>query len=487
MLNSTVLYMLGWAIACLTALMAVTCLVSISLGEWPQAGVLLISTGVSGFVSGCLVAGFRGRSERLSRWHVSVFMVIVWVSLPVLATLPMYALGGFSRPDLALFEAVSGLTTTGATVIDDLSAVPATLIFWRASLQWFGGALTLLTAVLVLAPFGVLSTPINITIPGYERDDFAKSIFATARHILPTYSLLTLLCMIALWFTGIDGFDALCLSLSTISTGGFMPRAGNVSDYRSVYCEAVLVVFMLAGGTSILAHRAMFFRIHGSHKDNQESWYLGWKVLLVAVVLSGVFVLAQPAANGLDQVRAGIFRAVSLITTTGYDNAGDTMVGVPFAIVLALCSIGGASFSTSGGLKVFRVFSMATQAHRELKRLIHPRGITQAKSAGKSFDVQIMKTIWSMFFVFLIAVGVVSVVLGAEGVAVEQAVIAAVSSLSNTGAALEMTALDGSEMSTGLYGQLSTFPLLVLSGAMILGRIEFVVVLSMGLALVSRR
>ena len=160
--------------------------------------MFLVSGCVSGFVAGALVIGFRGRVERLSRMHVSVLLIAVWLVLPAVASLPLFASGGLVRIDLALFEAVSGLTTTGATAIPDLAAVPATVAFWRAILQWLGGALTLLSAVLVLAPFGVLSTPINITIPGYERDDLAKSVWATGRHILPTYTLLTLICMILL-------------------------------------------------------------------------------------------------------------------------------------------------------------------------------------------------------------------------------------------------------------------------------------------------
>ena len=487
MVNSTVLNLLGWAICCLTGLMFVSCVAAIGLAEWTQAGVFLVSGCVSGVIAGALVIGFRGRQDRLNRLHVSTLVLAVWLLLPAVASLPLYASGGFSGLDMAFFEAVSGLTTTGASVIPDVSTLPVTIVFWRSLLQWFGGALTLLTAVLVLAPFGVLSTPFNITIPGYERDDLAKSVWATGRHILPAYALLTLLCMIFLWLTGVPGFDALCLALSALSTGGFMPAAGNISQYDSILSELVLIVFMLLGATSVLAHRAALLRMPGSHADNRESWYLAAVVAVAAVVLTVLLLLSQDFTGGWGVARVGIFRAVSLVTTTGFDNASEVSAGVPFAAILALCSIGGASFSTAGGLKVFRVFSMATQAHRELKRLIHPRGITKAKSAGKPFDVQIMKTIWSMFFVFLIATGVVSVVLGAEGVAVEQAVIAALSSLSNTGPALHMTAFDAAGQSAELYGRMPTFPLMVLSAAMVLGRIEFVIMLSLALFVMMRR
>ena len=487
MLNTNIYYLLGWAIGCLTAAMFFACIAAVGLGEWPQAGIMLVNTCVCGFISGALIIGFRGRSERLNRYHTSVLLFLVWIILPIIAALPLFALGGFRTIDQAVFEAVSGLTTTGATVLDDLSVVPATVILWRAELQWFGGAATLLTAVLVLAPFGILSTPMNITIPGYEREDLAKSVVATARHILPTYVLLTLLCFILLWLTGVPTFDAVCLSFAAISTGGFMPAEGNISAYGSVACELVLMFFMLVGATSFLAHRAVLLRVAGTHSDNQETWYLAFVVLIAGSVLTTLLGLPGETQQGWQAIRTGFFRGVSLLTTTGFDNGPAGSPGVPFALILALCSIGGASFSTAGGLKIFRVFSMVTQAHRELKRLVHPRGITRANSAGKPIDIQIMKTIWSIFFAFLVAMAVVSIVLGAEGVPVGQAVIAAVSSLTNTGPALHMTALDVAKTSASFYGDLSTFPLLALAGAMILGRIEFVVLLSLALMIVTRR
>lgn len=487
MLNSTVFYLLGWAIGCLTVLMFVACITAVGLGEWPQAGILLVNACVSGFISGALIIGFRGRPERLSRYHTSMLLLLVWIVLPIVAAFPLYALGGFGSPDQALFEAVSGLTTTGATVLEDLTGISATVILWRAMLQWFGGAVTLLTAVLVLAPFGILSTPMNITIPGYERDDLVKSVVATTRHILPTYLLLTLSCIILLWMTGIPTFDAVCLSFAAISTGGFMPAGGNISAYGSVFCELILTFFMLAGATSFLAHRAVMLRVAGTHSDNKETWYLAFVILIAGSALTTILGVADTPGQGWQAIRTGFFRGVSLVTTTGFDNATAPSSGVPFALVLALCSIGGAGFSTAGGLKVFRVFSMIAQAHRELKRLIHPRGITKAQSTGKPIDVQIMKPIWSLFFVFVLSMAVVSIVLGAEGVPVEQAVIAAVSSLTNTGPALEMTALDVTDTSVGFYGSLSTFPLLTVAAAMILGRIEFVVLLGLALMIATRR
>lgn len=493
MLNSTVLHLLGWALASLTVLMAIAGLAAVGLGETSQAGIFFVNVCVSGFFAGALIIGFQGRTERLSRRDTSLLLLAVWIVLPVVSAFPLSALGGFQRLDQALFEAVSGMTTTGATAISDLSLVSRSVIFWRALLQWYGGALTLLSAVLVLAPFGVLSTPMNITIPGYEKDDLTKSVLATARHIMPAYALITLTCVILLWATGIPTFDAMCIALSTVSTGGFMPVDGGLAVYDSAPAELVIAFFMIVGATSFLAHRAALLRVAGSHGDNQETWYLAFIVLAAGGTLTALLANAQAlgegagTVSGTDALRYGFFRAVSLITTTGFDNAEQGAAGVPFACVLSLCAIGGASFSTAGGLKIFRAFSMVTQAHRELKRLIHPRGITKAHSTGKPIDIQIMKTIWSMFFVFLVAMAAVSVALGAEGVPVEQAVMAALSGLTNTGPAVFMTALDVTEGQANIYGTLSPFAVLVMCGAMVLGRIEFLVVLSLGLMIVADR
>jgi trk system potassium uptake protein TrkH len=487
-LNSTVLYLLGWALFCLTVLLGVAALAAVTLDELSQASQFFINMCISGFVSGALIVGFHGRAERMRRSHTLWLMTLVWVTIPLFGAAPLlshYELETFTR---ALFESVSGLTTTGASLVYQQDTMPTSLVLWRALLQWFGGALTLLTAVLVLAPYGVLSTPINITIPGYEKDDLARSVVATGRHVMPAYVLLTVVCAALLWMLQVPPFDAVCLAMSTVSTGGFVPNTAGIAAYDSFLTELVLMIFMVAGATSFLAHRAVIARVAGTHADNRESWYLLFLILIGAGLLSGVSSIDLDAgeASGVEKIRYALFRSVSLLTTTGFDSAPSTAPGIPFVLVCTAIAIGGAAFSTAGGLKIFRMFAMLTQSHRELKRLIHPRSVTRARSTGKPIDVQIMKTIWSTFFLFVFAVSVLSIVLGVEGVRFDEAMMAAIAAMSNTGPALELAIYDGASSSSAGYAVMTQPSLWALMVGMILGRIEFVVVLSLAFVFALR-
>ncbi len=463
--------------------MGVTALGAMVMGEWSQAGHLLVDICVTTFLGGALMISTYGRLERLDRKHTIWLLVLLWMVVPVAAAQPFLSdpqMRGFTA---AVFEAVSGLTTTGASVVGDLERMPDTLVVWRAILQWFGGAISIVTAVLVLAPFGVLSAPINITIPGYEKENLAKSIVATSSHILPAYVLLTLACGLLLWLAGLTVFDAICLAFATVSTGGFVPVNDGIHAYGSVTVEIILIVFMIAGATSFLSHRAVLLRVPGGHVDNRESWYLAILIAVCAVVLIAVAGVSGDAAD----IRRGIFRAVSLITTTGFDNAAPGAAVIPFVLVCAACAIGGASFSTAGGLKIFRMVSMLNQGHRELKRLIHPRSVTRAQSAGKPIDIQLMKTVWSLFFVFIFTIAVVAVTLGVEGVTFDAAVMAAVAAVSNTGPAVTMASYDLGASFDFSYLALSDPAKWALICAMILGRVEFVVALSLAYMLFIRR
>ena len=192
------------------------------------------------------------------------------------------------------------------------------------------------------------------------------------------------------------------------------------------------------------------------------------------LVVSMVFQAQDPASA----IRAGVFRAISLLTTTGLDNAPSEVDPVPFVLALAFITMGGTAFSTAGGIKVFRMATMFAQAHRELKRLIHPRGVSRAIAAGKTFDVQIMKAVWALFIVFVLAAGAISLTLGTQGETFDRSIMAAVASLTNTGPALGMSMEDGVGPGSG-YATMSSLSLLACAGGMVLGKLEFLAVLGL--------
>lgn len=479
---NTTLYLLGWAVASLAVLLVVPVIVALDAEEWAVAGDFATSFVLCAFVAGGLIAGFRGRRPHLNRAGTIGFAVLVWGLLPFLGAIPLVLSDHFETYAGAIFEATSGLTTTGASVLLVVEDAPAGILVWRAVLQWWGGGMTLLTAMLVLAPLGISGAPSQVTIPGYERGDIPRSVLNMARHIMPIYGLLTLTCVLLLWILGVPAFEALCLGLSAISTGGFEVRSGGIGAYGSPAVEMVLAVFMIIGATSILSHRAYFQGFGSGHADNKESVRLIIIALFSGLIITVLTTAAAATTEGstasfTEMVRVGFFRAISLITTTGFDNAQATSIPVPFVIALVLCCVGGASFSTAGGLKQFRFLLLMADAERELARLVHPHAVAPSKIAGRIVDRAVMRSTWALFAALIIAIAVFAMMLAVRDLSFENALIAAVSALTNNGPALGMAAspedawLDYSNMSAG--------SLIILSVAMVLGRIELLIVLCM--------
>ncbi len=479
MRGSTILYVLGWPVTVLAVLCLVPIFFSINAREWDSAGIFAISFMIYAFLGGLLIAGFRGRSYVFDRSSTIGILLLGWTILPLLAAIPLVGSDQFASPAEAIFEAVSGLTTTGATVLSVPQDASTGILVWRAVLQWSGGAFTLLTALIVLGPLHISGTPANITIPGYERNDLVHSMVSASRHIMPVYAGLTLLCLVLLWIAGLPAFDAFCLSLSTLSTGGFMVRAGGLASYDSAFAEAVIGVFMLAGAVSMLALWHYLAKRGKDRPDSQET------VRLIVISLLGAVVIAALSyesgsgdewSSAATAVRTGLFRAISLVTTTGFDNARDGATAVPFVIVLLLCMIGGAAYSTAGGLKQYRFLLLMSQAQRELYRLLHPHIIIPNRVAGHVVDLEIMRSIWALLAVLVSATCCTMFALSVQGFDFERALLSAVGALTNNGPAVGMATVKLAAWSG--YGNLSGASLATLSIAMILGRLELLVVLS---------
>jgi trk system potassium uptake protein TrkH len=482
MINATVSYLLGLAMAALAGIHVLPLLAAAIDGQWPLAGLFLASLLFAVFLAGAFLVASRGRDERPNRMQFILLIAAVWLVLPAIGALPLYASGVLDKPISAYFEAVSGLTTTGATVIGDLDALSRAIVLWRASLQWLGGLFSLLTILLMLAPFGVSGAPVNAHIPGYERGNLAKSAQIVFVSVLPVYGALTALCFFALWAAGLPGLDALCVAFSTLSTGGFMPRNGGLEIYQSPLASAVLCLFMVAGATSFLAHRAHLRRHYtGHHGENPETLALLISIGVVAVVLSAVFIWRAGAGGQggwVEAVAVAVFRATSLVTTTGFDSHASSWGTVPFVIALSVCFIGGAAFSSAGGIKIFRGLLMMRQALREIERLIHPHGITQARSIGRTINIPLMKSIWVLFFIYLLTAAVLALLLSMEGLGFEMSLMAAIAALSNVGPAVAMSV----SKATGLvdYTAMAPLSLLWLCLGMILGRVELLVLFTIG-------
>jgi len=481
MKNPALLHLLGWAIATLAVAMLTVTGIAAGYGESRAVATFMVSALIAGFLAGGLLWGFRGRSAPITREQSMVLLILLWTILPLCAAIPFYVGLKDTGFLISVFEATSGLTTTGTTLFQEINDLPRAMVFWRALLQWLGGGLNLLAVVLILSPSRMsgLTGPNLSPLSQIEHHDMTRRVLIACRTILPVYGILTLICIFLLWVSGVPEFDALSLGLSTISTGGFMPRDGTVAQYGAPMAEFVLVVFMVLGAMSFLVHRAQITGIGSGHQRYAESRFFLVIILFTTLVLSLLVWGGDDFAVKMlpDALRTGLFRAISLATTTGFDNApASAVIVIPFAMVLMVTIIGGCAYSTAGGIKTFRFAMMLNQSRRELARLMHPHSVTTVRSAEGMLNPRAMTPIWVLFAVYVSFAVVLSVILAFDGLSLEASVLAAAGALSNAGPAVDFGVAGG--VSADMTG-VSALSLVAYTVAMVLGRLEMLAALSL--------
>lgn len=475
MANVTIFFLLGCAIGILAAAMLLPAAYAFALGAFDASLSFGVAALITAFVGVALIVATRGRMGPVSRIQTVVFALVVWTVLPLFAAIPFVAAPMHLTLIPAIFEAVSALTTTGVVSIP-AENYPLPFMLWFALLQWLGGFLSLITIFTIVAPAGLCGSLTQVVIRGNDSDDFVQTIYSTFIALLPAYGIFTLVCLMMLWAVGIPFFDALCLALSTLSTGGFVPRVEGISYYHNSAAEFVLMIFMIVGATSALTHRNLLVTRRLTAVENQESGHVVGACLIVGALLC--LWLFFSGNNPFFQIfRQGFFTAISLITTTGYQTTPIGLPVAPYGFIVAVVFIGGATFSTAGGIKLYRLALITKQSMRELTRILHPHGISSMRAVGRDYDIQTMKSIWAMFVVYLSLVAIIALCLGLLGIEFDLAFLTSVSMLSNIGPAI--TAGTG-EQGVLFLSTTGHSVKLVLVSAMILGRVEILVLLSLG-------
>ncbi|PTW60249.1 trk system potassium uptake protein TrkH [Breoghania corrubedonensis] len=469
------LYFLSMLLIGFSGSMVLPAAVATAAGDRNSAIDFLMIAALVAFVAAGTFVALRGRRKRFDRVQSYVLLVTAWVVLSAVGAVPFLTIGAMS-PGNAIFEAVSGLTTTGGTVLINLDKVPFALIVWRAELQWLGGLLTLLGLTLISAPAGIGGLPDrHIRLVGIEGYRDRQRLTAAVRDISGFYVAVTLACIVLLLISGIPTLDAVCLAFSTVSTGGFVPVSGMVSSYANPMAEVVLMTFMLIGATSLLWQRMVLLGRMQMLKQHRESYSVIILACVMGLVYAAVLFRAAGSASVLSPLQAlreGMFTAISLVTTTGFEVREAGFAVLPLTLILFVALVGGGTFSTAGGLKHYRVGGMAVQAYRELGRLVYPHAIRPAHFGSQAYDIQLMKAIWSFFVaaIFIVALG--SLALALENMNYEGALIASIASFSNIGTLYSSGWLPIDAPRWPGYADFNGPTKLILCALMILGRIE---------------
>jgi len=397
-----------------------------------------------------------------------VITVLFWLVLGSAGSVPL-ALSeqlNLSMTD-ALFESISGLTTTGATVIVGLDHLPKSVLFYRQQLQWLGGMGIVVLAVAILPMLGIGGMQLyRAETPGPVKDaKLSPRIAETAKALWLIYLSLTAACALAYWISGMEIFDAICHAFSTIAIGGFSPYDASIGHFNSVSIETVAIVFMVISGMNFSLH---FIAWH----NNSLKHYLHdpeWKTYLLFLFGLSLLISLALVENGTYPVneafRKGIFEVVSIATTTGFTTAdyANWPTFIPFLLLMS-AFIGACAGSTGGGIKIIRMLLLYKQGSREIKRLIHPNAVIPIKLGRKPVGSRVIDAVWGFLAAYVLIFAVLMLVCMALGEDPITAYSAVGACLNNLGPGLGDAMLNYSTLSDGTK--------YVLSFAMLLGRLE---------------
>jgi len=438
----------------------------------PDWQVFAICSGFVMFVGGILFLTSRGESEELSIQQAFILTVSTWVIIPLFGALPfVYSDLALSYTD-AFFEAMSGLSTTGSTVITGLDGAPPGILLWRALLQWFGGVGIIIMAVIIL-PF--------LRVGGMQL--FKIGAFDTAEKVLPRaaqlgvaisllYVGLTIICAVALWGAGMSVFEATCHAFTTIATGGYSTSDGSIGHFDSALIDYIVVLFMVIGSMPFILYLKM---VQGHSlvlwRDSQVRWFLALLALLI--VFLSLWRWGTSEIEMADVLRYTTFSVVSILTGTGFATTDYTAWGnLAVVFFFFIMFIGGCAGSTSCGIKIFRFQVMVSMLSAHLKHLLRPNSIFVPRYNNVPIKNDVMGSVISYLFLFLVCFLILAFSLSLSGLDFITAVSGAGTAMANVGPALGP--IIGP---TGTFQTLPDTAKWFLTIGMLMGRLELFAVL----------
>ncbi len=399
------------------------------------------------------------------------FLVVAafWTVLGTFGAAPLYFADGLSLSLTdAVFESMSGLTTTGATVLKGLDDLPVSILYYRQQLQWLGGMGIIVLAVAVLPMLGVGGMQLyRAETPGPVKDTkLTPRITETAKALWYVYLAFTITCMAGYRLAGMGWFDALCHAFSTVAIGGFSTHDLSIGYFDSAAIDLVAIFFMFVAGINFSLHFFAWRYVSVKHYF-QDPEFRAYGVILLA--LSAVVVASLLVYRGLDNAGHtfinGMFQAVSIATTTGFTTENYAMWPAALPVMLIFASfIGGSAGSTAGGIKVIRWLLVYKQGVREIVRLVHPSAEIPVKLGNKAVPYRVVDAVWGFFSVYIIVFGVMMVAMMSTGLDQVTAFSAVAATLNNLGPGL-------GDVASGFASLTDTAKWIAVAG-MLLGRLE---------------
>ena len=394
-----------------------------------------------------------------------IIVSLTWILFSVIGALPFVISGEIPSCADAFFETVSGLTTTGASILTDVEAMSKGLLFWRSFTHWIGG-MGVLVFIMALLP-DLSGRPIHIMraeMPGPIVGKLVPRIKDTAKILYLIYIAMTMLQIVLLLCGGMSVFDSMLHAFGTAGTGGFGIKADSMASY-SPYLQWVITIFMFLFGINFNLYYFLLIRRFKSALQNSELWmYIGIFAVSTAVITANIF---STYGNFSESLRHASFQVSSIMTTTGYVTADFNLwPALSKSVLIILMFFGGCAGSTAGGLKISRIFILFNMIRKEMRQMIHPRSVNTVKMDGKTLDEATTRGVGTYFALYMVCLGAVFLCISYEPFGMETNITAAISCFNNVGPGL------GAVGPAGSYAAYSDMSKYVLSAAMLLGRLE---------------
>ena len=430
------------------------------------ASIITVIFGILFFLSNL------NHDRRLNLQKAFLLTALSWISIAIFGSLPFI----FSNLQLtitdAFFESMSGITTTGSTIITDLNSAPKAILFWRAILQWLGGIGIIVMAITLMPIMNVG----GMQLFRISSNDASEKILPKSKEIALTliliYSVLTLICLFSYKIFGMGYFDSLTHSMTTIATGGFSNYNDSIGHFKNANIEIVAMIFIILGSFPFIAYIKF---LNGNRRifisDTQIKLFI--KIIIASILILFIYLTLKNGSFTLIGLRSISFNVISILTGTGYVTQDfDNWGSFPLFFFIILMFIGGCAGSTACGIKIFRVQILYHFLINQLKKTIYPRGIFVMKYDQNNIDNKFIGSIISFIYLYIIIFFIITALLSISGLDFVTSISAAATSISNVGPGLGNTIGPN-----GNFSELSDFAKWILSVAMILGRLELFAIL----------
>lgn len=401
-----VFHLISYTLFSLAVFLGISWGVSVGFADPASARHALAASAVITLVgAGSIWQITRGKID-LSRRDGFAIVAFGWIAASLFGCLPYLLSGVITSPADAVFETMSGFTTTGASVLTNLESIPRGILFWRSITQWIGGMGVLVLCVAILPFLGVGGMQIyRAEMPGPSKDRLTPRIARTAEYLWGVYVTLTLMEVLLLRVGGLSWFDAFCHTFTTLSTGGFSTLTTSVGGFNRLYVEIVITIFMMLASINFALHfRAARGEVLSYFRDPECRLFVVFWLGACAFLSFNTWGSVYPTLG--EAVRSSVFQCTSVVSTTGYATADFNQWPNPSKVMLVILMFTGAcAGSTAGGIKMVRILVVFKTMLRELRTYMRPQAIIQVKLGAKPVDPDIVSNICIFFVIFLLVFG----------------------------------------------------------------------------------